>query len=129
MKVCTKCHGEFSIKKFPWKAKGKRGSWCVECELQKDRDRRRKNIKAWMEVFKEFYKELKCQVCEFDIWEALEFHHLIPRKGDESLCVSNIIGRCSPTSKKGQALIKSLKDIALLCANCHRLLHAKKICL
>lgn len=82
-------------------------------KLHKLRERdSRINKKKKERYFKEFGK-LDCEVCEFDFYEAygdlgkgfIECHHKIP--------LSVIEGES----------ITSINDLALVCSNCHRMLH------
>ncbi len=88
----------------------------------KNKDAARKNrqksfdrVNGW---FKEYKKTLKCSVCGFDKHPAaLDFHH---RDGEVKI---GDIGTMSRRATK----VKLLAEIAkcdVLCANCHRILHA-----
>lgn len=58
----------------------------------------------------------RCQICGYDRCpEALEFHHLDP--GEKDFTISRRLGKLS-------ALLPELRKCALLCANCHREVHA-----
>lgn len=80
------------------------------------RERNYKVIKLAKERFKEEHGRLFCEVCNFDFSEKygdigedyIEGHHTIP--------VSDI-----PEGYKTK-----VEDIALVCANCHRMLHRKR---
>ncbi|MEI6707428.1 MAG: HNH endonuclease [Methylococcales bacterium] len=82
-------------------------------KLHKKRERSAKLIRLAKETFLKNHEKLYCMVCEFD-FEAfygergqgyIEAHHTIPvsemKEGDKT----------------------KVKDIALVCANCHRMLH------
>lgn len=59
----------------------------------------------------------KCQVCGYDKCQAaLEFHHINPKEKEFNMA------RIYP--KNWNKIIKELKKCTLLCANCHRELHA-----
>ena len=59
----------------------------------------------------------RCSVCGYDkCLYALDFHHLDPRKKDNSVC--NLL-----RSKSIKAAAAESKKCVLLCANCHRELH------
>ncbi|WP_063695123.1 HNH endonuclease signature motif containing protein [Bradyrhizobium embrapense] len=61
----------------------------------------------------------KCQTCGYDrCQEALEIHHLDPSKKEFSFSQF----RAAPRSL--QVLVAELKKCILLCANCHREVHA-----
>ena len=62
------------------------------------------------------YKGGKCQICGYDkCQEALEFHHLDPN--EKSFQISG-------GTKSFESLKPEVDKCVLLCANCHRELHA-----
>lgn len=64
------------------------------------------------------YKGGKCEVCGYDkCLNALEFHHLNPTQKDFTISNSNIY-------KNLDKLKKELDKCILVCANCHREIHA-----
>jgi predicted RNA-binding protein with PUA-like domain len=73
-------------------------------------------IKAAKQTYKEQHGELRCMVCDFSFYQKygeigedfIEGHHITP--------VSEISGEYQAT----------IKDIALVCSNCHRMLHRKR---
>ena len=80
--------------------------------LKKAVDLRRKKLR---EMALE-YKGAKCQNCGYDkCIQALEFHHLDPSIKDFSL---------SGVTKSWKNLKIELDKCILLCANCHREIHA-----
>lgn len=63
----------------------------------------------------------KCCICGFsDFQEALEFHHVVPEEKDFSFG-SNAV------TKALEKQLEELKKCVLLCANCHRGVHAGKL--
>ncbi|MEK4245294.1 HNH endonuclease [Psychrobacillus sp. FSL K6-2684] len=80
------------------------------------RERNPKIIKLAKERFKVQYGRLFCEVCDFDFFEKygelgedfIEGHHIIP--------VSEL--------KEGQST--RVEDIALVCSNCHKMLHRRR---
>lgn len=80
------------------------------------RERNQAVIKAAKDSFKQKEGKLFCQVCGFDFYEKygeigcdfIEGHHTIP--------ISEL---------KGEVKTKK-KDIALVCSNCHRMLHRRR---
>ena len=82
----------------------------------KSKERNPKLILKAKELFKKKHGKLFCQVCTFDFCKEygklgedyIEGHHTLPvsemKEGNKSL----------------------VKDIALVCANCHRMLHRKR---
>jgi len=62
------------------------------------------------------YKGGKCQICGYNkCLQALEFHHLDPKGKDFPL---------SGSTKSWDNIKKELDKCILLCANCHREIHA-----
>ena len=101
-------------------------SWCKACTAIHDRERRLRNVEVWKEyIFSTI--GCSCKRCGFDIWEALEFHHIEPRNGNQELAIGNRMHVYSPYTKKGAWLREEIKKCELVCANCHRLIHAKII--
>ena len=84
-------------------------------KLHKYRERDPKLNKKKKEQYFKKYGKLDCEVCEFDFYKVygalgegfMECHHKVP--------LSEIEGE----------VITSIKDLALVCANCHRMLHRK----
>lgn len=59
----------------------------------------------------------KCQICGYDkCIEALDFHHINPEEKDFQISSGN--------TKGWDKVCKELQKCAMLCANCHRELHA-----
>lgn len=66
----------------------------------------------------------KCCICGFDKYpEALEFHHIDPATKEFSLMSSGNM------TKSLEKQLKELKKCTLVCANCHRGIHAGYITL
>ena len=62
------------------------------------------------------YKSGKCQICGYNkCLQALEFHHLDPKGKDFPL---------SGSTKSWDNIKNELDKCILLCANCHREIHA-----
>lgn len=84
--------------------------------LHKYRERNQKVVQDKKKLFLEKNGSLFCEVCEFDFEKAygsrganfIECHHTIP------------VSEMEPGAKTRG------KDLALLCANCHRMIHATK---
>ena len=76
--------------------------------------RRRKQLKQKALI----YKGSKCCICGYNKYEgALEFHHLEPDKKDFSLSVRGL-------TRSWERIVVELDKCILVCANCHRELHA-----
>jgi 5-methylcytosine-specific restriction protein A len=84
--------------------------------LHRTRERNRRLILAKKKKVLKALGRLPCEVCSFDFVEAygdlgsefVECHHTVP------------VSQLTPGSKTG------LDDLALVCANCHRMLHRRK---
>ncbi|MBP9580176.1 MAG: HNH endonuclease, partial [Parabacteroides sp.] len=82
----------------------------------KYRERNSKVIQLAKQNFKNQNGHLYCQICGFDFEKAygkigkdfIEAHHTIP------------VSEISPTQKT------RVEDIAILCSNCHRIVHRKR---
>ena len=115
IKICPKCGKEFKIKSFAYERR-----YCYDCIPEYDHklsgSELRKIIKQW--AVEE--KGGKCQCCGYDnCIEALEFHHLNPNEKDFTLSDRNLITDWD--------LIKpEIDKCILVCANCHREIHAGK---
>lgn len=81
------------------------------------RERDRRVVQAAIRQAKERYGKVFCEVCGFDFFEMygehgvdfIECHHKVPLAKRDDL-----------------GSVTRIKDIALLCANCHRMIHRKR---
>lgn len=128
-KICGTCKKELPLTYFRKNIRRKDGyqTDCIKCrkeynknhyiknkELYKKRaSKRTKELRLW---FKEYKKELKCEICGDCRFYVLEFHHKDPTNKKES--VSQLI-RLS--SKK--YLLEEIDKCSVLCSNCHKELH------
>ena len=86
---------------------------CKECRKDAVLDIRRRNKIKLVE-----YKGGKCEICGYDkCIDALEFHHLDPNEKDFGIAGDT---RCL------EKLKSEADKCILLCANCHREIHAKE---
>ena len=75
---------------------------------------RRQNMRRW---YNDYKSTLTCSMCPESESVCLDFHHKDPNKKEFS------IGH--QVASKGKAtLMKEIKKCVVLCANCHRKLHA-----
>ena len=85
----------------------------------RDQDKLKTNVKAWRKRTKELlveYKGGKCEFCGYNkCLEALEFHHI-----DETTKEFAVSGSTKSLEKQK----KEADKCYMLCANCHRELHA-----
>lgn len=76
--------------------------------------RRRKKLR---EMARE-HKGGKCMICGyFKCGDALDFHHIDPKQKDFSLSVKGL-------TRSWDKIQKEIDKCVLLCANCHREVHA-----
>lgn len=112
-KVCEKCGKTFVLKKFGYARR-----YCYDCVpvTTTNGAESRKQIKIWAVE----YKGGKCEKCGYNkCLEALEFHHIDPSQKDFILSDRNLI-------LSWQEIKKELDKCILVCANCHREIHAMK---
>lgn len=80
------------------------------------------HVKAWRRRTKEKLVEAmggKCVTCGYNnCFNALEFHHLDPTQKDFSF------GKIRANAKSWESIVVEVKKCVLLCANCHREVHA-----
>lgn len=91
---------------------GKKAARCSLCNTKR-------NLDAHKDVKTQAVAHLggKCINCGYDKCQnALEFHHVYPEHKEFSLR--------DKSSKTFKAILPELKKCVLLCANCHRELHA-----
>jgi transcription elongation factor Elf1 len=128
MKICTKCFIEKEDECFPFKnkAKNKRANICKECQRVYKLDhyyrnkeahynRNKKTIFKLRSYVSEVKKEGNCVLCGEKEISCLDFHHL----SDKDMEIARLINRGSLIRLK-----KEIEKCVLLCANCHRKLHA-----
>lgn len=114
IRKCPKCNTEKDISLF-YNRRNKIGNsvYCIKC-TNTQAINRQANLKQQCLS----YKGGKCIVCNYNKYSgALEFHHLDPSKKDFS--ISHL------RSYRFSDLVKQeLDKCVLLCANCHREVHA-----
>ena len=98
---------------------------CKPCKREYSTMRRALCKALWIEYISNTIR-CECNRCGFDVFEALDFHHTDPRNGDR-MTTANLMQFTTPTGKGGDQVIKEIKKCELVCANCHRLIHAKII--
>jgi hypothetical protein len=81
---------------------------------QRSKDRR----KARKEWYLEFMQDKSCSACSETETACLDWHHLDPSVKDGE--ISTMIGEMRPMDRIFEEMAKCL----ILCANCHRKLHA-----
>lgn len=123
MKKCTQCNEEKCLTEFHRRGKYKDGtpmyhSSCKICYNKQTQE-------ATELLFREKEEYLKsvgltcCQVCGYDRCEgALEFHHLNPEEKERE------VGAMMKNRTPMKTFINEVEKCVLLCANCHREVHA-----
>ena len=112
-KICEKCGKTFIPKQY-----GSTRRYCFECipDGLSNGAEIRKQIKHWALE----YKGTQCSICGYNkCIEALEFHHRDMSEKDFSISDRNL-------KLDWQAIKKELDKCDVVCANCHRELHAKR---
>lgn len=126
MKICNKCKIEKEESCFPFKdkKKGKRSTICSECQKEYKKAYYYRNKESHYERNKITVKKLQtyasvrkdvCIVCGEREKICLDWHHL----RDKDLEIAKICTKGSLIRLK-----KELQKCVVLCANCHRKLHA-----
>lgn len=113
-KICGKCGEVFTVKDQAFNRR-----YCYNCvpQVPKSGSQNRQLIKRWALE----YKGSKCQICGYNkCSEALEFHHNNPNEKDFNLSDRDLI-------LDWQIIKKELDKCILVCANCHREIHAKEM--
>ena len=131
-KKCSKCQKEKSTTEFYISKKKKDGlqPYCKLCLIKnskkdyKENDRkkifgnrancRRKKMKSFTDRIK---KQLGCCICEENTPCCLEFHHIDEK--EKEIGISYIV-----SAKSRKKLIKELPKCTVVCANCHKKIHA-----
>jgi hypothetical protein len=116
---CVLCEKEFDLKN------GKPRKFCYECypdNVKKSNTAYQKaEIKYRKKLLKERYGS-KCTICGYDkCFNALDFHHPNENKRNGELRPCVLVRR-----EKMEEVFKELDKCQLVCANCHRELHARE---
>ena len=130
MKRCPECKRRKSLSDFAFsnKAKGKRQPYCDPCRRKRAKvsykKYKKQTIKAVIarnnkmyERFQEFKKTLSCEKCGENEPSCLDFHHKDSKQ--KSFTISESVAQVG-----WDRLMEEIKKCAVLCANCHRKLHA-----
>lgn len=111
-KNCLKCGKEFQITKSGYSRK-----YCYDC-VPKDSYKSGASMRQLIKQWALEYKGNKCECCGYDktSW-ALELHHKDPTKKDFNISDRDI-------HLDWPAIKEELDKSILVCANCHREIHA-----
>ena len=134
-KVCTKCEVDKPLTEYCKQAKGKMGVQpaCKACMNIAYKNSRAKKHQHYMDVakqrrqkysqqFQEWKAQQKCLVCQEDEECCLDLHHLDP--SEKEGLVSDMA-----FNQPWETLLLEINKCVVLCANCHRKVHAGKITL
>ena len=133
MKICSICKIEKDFQEFHKNSSKKSGyqSYCKACRqnhsknlyandvnnirnrLRVIKKRTRDNNRIFIQKYKRF---CGCKLCGFKVPVALDFHHLDPTEKDKN--VGDLM------SFSTQKLKEEIRKCVVLCANCHRMVHA-----
>lgn len=135
-KKCPHCNQILTIDNFSYKDKShtKLSSWCKECIKEKSKEIRKNNIEKYRKKARDnknkFYKikreklnEYKkggCIICGEKELVCLDFHHLDSSEKDFDIGKQFHI-------KQFSKIEEEIKKCVVLCANCHRKVHANII--
>ena len=134
-KKCPHCGRILPVEQFGFKDKAhtKLNSWCSECTKQKSKEIRAANIEKYRELDKakkaktyamkreivDSFKSKGCIICGEKETACLDFHHLNPSEKDFQVSALN--------NKGLKTILAEIEKCVILCANCHRKLHANLI--
>ncbi len=127
IKYCKTCDSTLPLDRFAKKGKGYQ-SYCKDCRkvwfkahyqenktYYKERNKENKNnLRDWLNNYKH---GLSCAICNETESCTFDFHHLDPTEKEYN--ISQLVG-CNSRA----LLEKELSKCVLLCANCHRKVHA-----
>jgi transcription elongation factor Elf1 len=86
--------------------------YCVNAKIKRRNELRKQ--------FQEYKQNLSCEHCGWNDHRALEFHH---HNDDKKESISRLVAH----GYSWETIKKEINKCQVLCANCHRLLHFKKI--
>ncbi len=125
--ICKECDKPFMVEKSVYKTG--RGIYCsYDCRLkaeyksvEQQKERRANTLRKRREEIKKIYfnykKDLKCKICDFKDYRALEFHHRDPSTKEYS--ISYMVTQAFTW----ETILKEISKCDVLCSNCHAILH------
>lgn len=130
MKRCTNCNHEKSEDEFHKNRKRKDGlqSFCKSCMIEIVRlgyknnkatvaARQRNSLNKIQAIFDEIRADNGCCFCGESVAVCLDFHHIDPSEKDRDVSYWR-------ASKSKRKMIEEMLRCAVVCANCHRKVHA-----
>ncbi len=130
MKECNKCHTEKDLSEFASHPTQGTQSNCKVCQrlisaewYQNNKNKQianatRNNKKYRRRIF-EYKESLSCESCGEEETVCLDFHHKNPDEKEFSICNYNGAG--------WDRVLLEIQKCHVLCANCHRKVHAELI--
>ena len=129
--ICCSCKIEKVEEEFSWskKAENKRNGQCKACYKEYKRqyylknkklcrqkaDDRKEKIKEW---YIDYKSKQKCEICFESCPACLDFHHI--NDEEKEICVAQAVARNWSISN----IKKEIDKCVVVCANCHRKIHA-----
>ena len=123
-KICARCHTKKEITEFHKKGTGYQ--WiCKDCRKIYHREHYLANKQTYIDkarayrdsLREEVKKDLVCFLCKEDEPCCLEFHHNNPK--EKEIAVSRLF-----LSGNRARILAEIEKCTVLCANCHRKVHA-----
>jgi len=113
MKICSKCNKEKPINNFSRQTKNIKGcSYCITCANIHNKEKRRSLKEQYVD-----YKGGQCLICGYNKYlGSLDFHHIDPNEKEFSMAQFKL--------RSFDQVKSELDKCVLLCANCHREVHA-----
>ena len=118
MKKCRKCLEQKEVTDFPKTGSRLDGSqkYSPDCKICY---RARRN-ESFHQRLRNILGDIACANCGYDrCFGAIEFHHINPKS--KSKCVKTM------TNRPEEELRKELSKCVMVCANCHREVHARML--
>lgn len=114
--ICNKCKIAKPITEYYRKTNGGYQSYCRSCNSKNSSERQRDFKQSCVD-----YKGGKCEICGYNkCIEAFDFHHINPKEKD--FTIAHL--RWTSWLKNKDKITSELNKCMLLCANCHREMHA-----
>lgn len=117
MKKCSNCKNKLSLENFSTDRSRKDGfsHICKNCRVGKNKSFRKKNRNFLLEI-----KKLGCSFCTEKNPVCIDFHH----KNEDT----KVDGIAIMKKSYGFSKLKTeIEKCILVCANCHRKIHAKQL--
>lgn len=133
MKICSKCGYAKPLEEYSKNKAKKDGlqTCCISCNKSRMQEyykvnnvKEKKRIKvrrnALTEKIQEYKTDKKCAICKEDDICCLDFHHL---NDDKDMGISQMVH----WGYSWNRILTEINKCVILCANCHRKVHAGKL--